>query len=303
MALDTPHHHFPSTTRDRPDEPAEPPFDLDPLDDLRPLDDPTWRDRLDDLLEVFRRGPLRFVGPAVGLLVLAGCGWWLLRPPASPPIEALLPHAAPPDAVPAAGSGPAAAPTETPGGPGTGAAPGAADPDGPADGADAAGAPEEPVELVVAVAGAVARPGVHRLPEGSRVDDAIRIAGGMTAEADGDRLNLAAPLVDGERIWVPSIGEDASPEVIDTHRPRGSPASAGGDGADGSDDAEDRIVVDLNTATETELEALPGVGPATARAIVEHRERIGVFATVDQLLDVRGIGEVKLEQIRPHATV
>lgn len=261
-------------------EPDDPPFDLDPLDDLRPLDDPTWRERLDDLMETIRGGPLRTIGPILALAVLAGLGWWLLRPPSAPPIEAALPLV---DVS-------AATPTGSDADPVT---------DDPAPAAAATETTEE-VELVIAVAGAIDRPGVHRLPAGSRVDDAIRIAGGMTADADPDRLNLAAPLTDGERIWVPSRGEEEPPEVITGAVP--PPASAP-DGR-GADPDPDRVAtVDINTADATELEALPGVGPATAAAIVAHREENGPFATVDQLIDVRGIGEVKLEQIRPHATL
>lgn len=136
-----------------------------------------------------------------------------------------------------------------------------------------------PADVVVHVAGAVARPGVHRVPGGSRVADAIAAAGSATPEADLDRLNLAAPVADGERVYVPRRGE-AEP-------PMDAPA-AGGEGR------APPARLNLNTATVEQLEALPGVGPATARAIVEHRTRHGPFRSVRDLLDVRGIGEAKL---------
>jgi competence protein ComEA len=144
--------------------------------------------------------------------------------------------------------------------------------------------------VVVHVAGAVVDPGVHELPAGSRVVDAIEAAGGLAADADGSRINLAALVADGERVYVPKVGEAAPPSVAGD----GGASGAGGE-AEGP--------VDLNQADEAALDALPGVGPATAAAIIQHREQIGRFTSVDQLLDVRGIGEAKLEQLRPLVTV
>jgi competence protein ComEA len=144
--------------------------------------------------------------------------------------------------------------------------------------------------VVVHVAGAVAAPGVHELPPGSRVVDAIEAAGGLVADADEARINLAAPVADGERVYVPRVGEVEPPPV--------SGSSGGGDAGEGATGP-----VDLNRADEAALDALPGVGPATAAAIIEHRDQIGGFTSVDQLLDVRGIGEAKLEQLRPLVTV
>ncbi len=138
-------------------------------------------------------------------------------------------------------------------------------------------APAGPV--VVHVAGAVVAPGVQRLPAGSRVIDAIEAAGGLRADADADRVNLAAELVDGTQVYVPAVGEPAPATAS------GAPGAAPGP-------------VDLNTADAAALETLPGVGPATAAAIIDYRERNGPFASVDGLLDVRGIGEAKLAQIR-----
>jgi competence protein ComEA len=148
-------------------------------------------------------------------------------------------------------------------------------------------------DLVVHAAGAVAVPGVHRVPGGSRVADLLVAAGGPAPDADLDRVNLAAPLTDGERVWIPRVGEEAPPVVAGT-----PPAPApGGDGAGGAPGAA-AGPVDLNTATAVELDTLPGVGPATAAAIIEHRERAGPFRSVDDLLDVPGIGDAKLAQLR-----
>lgn len=144
--------------------------------------------------------------------------------------------------------------------------------------------PEKP-DLVVHVAGAVARPGLYRLRPGARVADAIEAAGGPGAGADPDRLNLAGRLADGQRVAVPRRGEPA-------------PVEAGA-----SSGPEQTTVVDLNTATETELDALPGVGPATARAIVEERNRRGGFHSVRDLLRIRGIGERRLAELRARLQV
>ncbi len=151
----------------------------------------------------------------------------------------------------------------------------------------------DPARIVVDVVGAVVRPGLHELPATSRVADAVEAAGGLTAEADRMRLNLAEPLIDGARLWVPEVGESAGPEVVPVTAGTGDGSRAGAAGAR----------LNVNTADAAALEELPGIGPALAVAIVEHRRRSGPFATVDELVEVSGIGPVKLEQIRPLATV
>jgi competence protein ComEA len=143
--------------------------------------------------------------------------------------------------------------------------------------------------LVVHVVGAVARPGVLELRSGARVVDAIKAAGGASADADLARLNLAAPVSDGERIAVPTV--DGETPALDAGATSG-PSSATGEPAAGAP-------VNVNTADVEQLDALPGVGPATAAAIVADREANGPFATVDDLSRVRGIGPAKLEQLRP----
>lgn len=157
----------------------------------------------------------------------------------------------------------------------------------------------EAEQLVVHVSGAVSSPGVVRLPAGSRVDDALRAAGGATKEADLSAVNLARPLEDGEQIHVPVPGEEPPPAAPDA----AAPGSADGPSAAESGDPEDGAPIDLNTASASELEELPGVGPAIARRIVEHRENNGPFTSVDGLLEVSGIGPATLEKIRDRATV
>jgi competence protein ComEA len=150
-----------------------------------------------------------------------------------------------------------------------------------------------PSMLIVHVAGAVAEPGVLTVTEGARVLDVVELAGGATAQADLARVNLAGVVADGERVWIPIIGETEPPVVVGSTPPRGGSGVVGG-GAPGP--------VDVNTATVDELEVLPGVGPTTAASIIDHRERNGPFASLDDLLDVSGIGPAKLEALRAAAT-
>jgi competence protein ComEA len=150
--------------------------------------------------------------------------------------------------------------------------------------------------IVVDVVGAVRRGGVVRLPAGARVVDAIAAAGGATADADLVRLNLAAPVTDGSRIAVPRIGAPAPP--VD-------PTAVSGVTTPGTDEtgATPGAPVDINTATADQLDTLPGVGPATAAAIISDRKAHGPFRSVNDLGRVRGIGDAKLEQLRPLVTV
>lgn len=150
----------------------------------------------------------------------------------------------------------------------------------------AAGAAAEPV--VVHVSGAVHRPGLVRLAAGARVADALDAVGGPTGEADLDRLNLAARLADGERVHVLKQGEVLVEELQGPQ-----------DGAGMRGEQARAPPVDLNTATVEQLDSLPGIGPATAHAIVEFRKQHGRFRSVAQLLEVRGIGEAKLAALRP----
>ena len=154
--------------------------------------------------------------------------------------------------------------------------------------------------VVVHVTGAVSRPGVVTLPPGSRVTDAINAVGGASAEADTQQLNLARVLSDGEQIRVPRIGEvlpDPAPQPGGATAPgaRTAPGKSGDGGASGT--------VNINTASASELEKLPGIGPALAQRIVEYRDSHGPFASVDSLTDVPGIGKAKLEGLREQATV
>lgn len=146
--------------------------------------------------------------------------------------------------------------------------------------------------VVVDVAGAVARPGVYELKEGDRVDDAIDMAGGVGEDADMSGVNRATLLVDGQRVFIPRLGEQV---------PGGASASASnqvGEVAGAPSPPSAAQPVNINTAGVSELDALPGVGPATAQAIVEDRKESGPFTMVEDIMRVSGIGEKKFEKLK-----
>ncbi|MBV9935541.1 MAG: helix-hairpin-helix domain-containing protein [Actinobacteria bacterium] len=155
-----------------------------------------------------------------------------------------------------------------------------------ANGAEIDGAAGE-APVVVAAAGAVVTPGLYKVAGGARVADVLNAAGGPTPDADVDQLNLALKVSDGDRVYVPRKGE-APP-----------PAAGIGGGTGGQADGP----VNLNTATLEQLDALPGVGPATAEAILDYRKQHGRFHAVDDLLQVGGIGPSKLEKLRQRVKV
>jgi len=203
------------------------------------------------------------------LAVVAMCAlvigaWSVLRPKSRPDIATMLPRAASTPAASSAASG--------------------------ASGSAASG-PAAGAKIVVYVVGAVIVPGVVQVPGGSRVLDAVAAAGGAASDADLARVNLAAKLADGQRVVVPRAGDPSA--VL-------APKDGGGVDPLPSANVEP---VDLNNATAIQLDALPGIGPATAAAIIAYRTQHGPFRTVDALGDVKGIGTGKLEQLRPLVTV
>jgi len=236
------------------DNPAS--FDDDDGRLRRPPPPRTWRERVEGLADATGSTPARILVGAVLAGVAVVAALVLLRPPSDPP-EVSLPFASTTASAPA---------TST-----------------------TALAPEA---LVIHVAGAVASPGIHELPNGARVVDAIAAAGGLSPAADPSRINLASPVADGERVYVLAVGEASAPLAVG-----GGGAPTGGDGVTPAGP------VNLNTADATALEGLPGVGPATAAAILEHRGKVGAFTSVEQLLDVSGIGEAKLDALRDLVTV
>lgn len=161
-------------------------------------------------------------------------------------------------------------------------------------GATAAPSTAPPADLVVHVAGAVARPGVYRVAAGARIADAVQAAGGALPEAQLQGLNLARSVADGEQVLVPGPGVPP-PAPPPAPAPAPAPVPSGGGGAGG--------LVDLNRATAADLDALPGVGPVLAARILEHRDRVGGFTRVDELADVKGIGDATFAELAPLVTV
>jgi competence protein ComEA len=151
----------------------------------------------------------------------------------------------------------------------------------PAPGASATGA--SAARVVVDVVGAVRQPGLYRLPQGSRIADAVARAGGATGKAELAQVNLAAPLADGEQVVVPKRG------AVGAVAPSGGGAGAGTGPA---------APVQLSTATLEQLETLPGIGPVMAQKILDFRTKHGAFSSVDELDAVSGIGPKRLDQLR-----
>jgi len=206
----------------------------------------------------------RFTWPLTGLvaaLMLAGF-WWLGQgggePATAVPLLALSqPTVGPPAAT--AEPSPAATPT--------------------------------PTMLAVYVSGAVRKAGVYRLAEGSRVDDALRAAGGPAADADIVRVNLAARLADEQQIYVPAQGEAAAPVPL-VSGGGSEPAAAAGDGT-----------ININTAGVAELDTLPRIGPATAQRIIDYRTANGPFAAIEDLQNVKGIGSATFSDLQDKISV
>ncbi len=194
-------------------------------------------------------GPVKVAATGVGIVIAGVIGWSLVRP-ADPGAEATLGTLAPSTSV---------------------------------DVSSASTPPTPGASIVVHVAGAVRTPGVYELVPGDRVVDAVAAAGGALGRAATDAVNLAAVVSDGERVYLPAIGEIVPSVTLSSAG--GAPAGA-------------ESPLDINAATAEQLDALPGVGPSTAAAIVARRDEIGRFVGYDDLLSVPGIGPAKVDALR-----
>lgn len=233
--------------------PPEDPAEPEPAEHAAPLGNLRWPVR-------FSRTHLLVVAIvlAVGALI---AGYAITRAKAVPVAAPVVVESGGPSA--SAASGPTSTPTPTP----------------------------APIPVRVHVLGEVHQPGVHTLPQGARVVEAIEASGGFTPAANPGELNLAQVLVDGQQIMV---GDSKQPSEV-----RGAEESAGGGsaatGADGK--------VNLNSATPAQLDSLPGVGPVTAEKIIAWRTEHGRFTRIEELQEVPGIGPKSYAELAPHVTV
>ena len=218
-------------------------------------------------------GLSRLIGSVLSLIAVALAGWWLLRVPPPPP-EDSIPIASTATALSYAVSSPQKIELDT------------------------KLFRELATELTVHIAGAVKTPGVYQLQVGARINDGVVAAGGATAQADLDSVNLAMLLSEGEQIYIPKRND--KPHII--AQPRFT-SSSNLNSSNSATNNELQISININTATAIELEQLAGVGPSTAKAIIEFRQKNGGFKTVEDLLNVRGIGPAKLSEILPQARV
>jgi competence protein ComEA len=242
--------------------PDAPPFGGGPRDPMRPALDRSWTDAITDRVRTWR-ADVRLGAVALVLVALAAGFLWYRMGLSSGDDAAAARETTPPES----------------------AAP-----------ADTASTTTVPTEVVVHVAGAVAEPGVVELRPDARVIDAVEAVGGARPEADLDRLNLAAKLVDGQRVLVQRVGDPPAPP---------DPAGTEPDDAATPGDASSApgAPIDLNTATTAQLEELPGIGPVLAQAIIDERTRRGGFDSVNELLDVSGIGDARFADIEALVTV
>ena len=209
----------------------------------------------------------RIVSTAGGVLCMALGAWWVLRVPPPPPESTIV--FATTSVVSSGGS-------------------------------NNSGVGAIPTFIRVHVAGEVLRPGVYQLPGTARVVDAVDAAGGPTALADVDVINLAAALFDAAQVFVPRRGSVGARAPIPRPLPGvNAPPSPNANTPEGASSAR----VNINTASMSDLDTLSGVGPSTAKAIIEYRTKNGPFGSIEDLLNVRGIGPAKLDAMREQVTV
>ena len=235
--------------------------------------------RLEDKCFQFIRwyGPARAFATAGSVAVVCVGAWWLLRAPA-PPLENSLPLVSIASASDSSSSSVVGAIPST----------------------TLVGVRE----VVVHVAGAVNTPGVYRLKPTARVIDAVNAAGGVTASADTAAVNLALPLLDAEQVYIPIRSSQRPHTTVAVQRKilatPSSPSSTTAVAPIGTTESSVKsALININTATALELEALPSVGPSTAKAIVAFRTKNGPFGKAEDLLKVPGIGDGKLAAMKP----
>lgn len=165
---------------------------------------------------------------------------------------------------------------------------------------------EEKNKIIIHVSGSVKKEGIVKIDEGSRIADAIEAAQGLLDEADMSKINLAYMLEDGQKIYIPSIQDtekkDNAEEIEYITEDCGNNIIISGE-IEESKKERSNIMININNATQTELEQLPGVGPSTALNIIEYREANGKFESIEDIKNVRGIGEAKFESIKSNICI
>ena len=223
--------------------------------------------RLTDFIQWI--GLSRILASAFGVLVMVIGVWWVVRVPPPPP-EATIPFASSTIATDSLKTNPELL----------------------------------MANITVYVSGEVVKPGVYVLLATSRIIDALQAAGGPTSAADLVVVNLAAPLVDATQVFIPRIGSTPRATLPRPHAGINLPVTGISGGVSvGSGATSATGIVDINSATLSDLDALPGVGPSTAQAIIDYRIANGPYASVDDLLNVRGIGPSKLAAMRARVRV
>ena len=223
--------------------------------------------RLTDFIQWI--GLSRILASAFGVLVMVIGVWWVVRVPPPPP-EATIPFASSTIATDSLKTNPELL----------------------------------MANITVYVSGEVVKPGVYVLLATSRIIDALQAAGGPTSAADLVVVNLAAPLVDATQVFIPRIGSTPRATLPRPHAGINLPTTGTSGGVSVGSGVTSAIgIVDINSATLSDLDALPGVGPSTAQAIIDYRIANGPYASVDDLLNVRGIGPSKLAAMRARVRV
>jgi competence protein ComEA len=223
--------------------------------------------RLTDFIQWI--GLSRILASAFGVLVMVIGVWWVVRVPPPPP-EATIPFASSTIATDSLNTNPELL----------------------------------MANITVHVSGEVVKPGVYVLLATSRIIDALQAAGGPTSAADLVVVNLAAPLVDATQVFIPRIGSTPRATLPRPHAGINLPTTGTSGGVSvGSGVTFATGIVDINSATLADLDALPGVGPSTAQAIIDYRIANGPYVSVDDLLNVRGIGPSKLAAMRARVRV
>lgn len=154
-------------------------------------------------------------------------------------------------------------------------------------------------KIIIHITGSVQKEGIVELEENSRISDAIEAAGGLLSDANVQNVNLAYKIKDGQKIYIPSIYDEEENETISTQNGDNIIIEA----KEEITQTDEKQKININTATQTELETLPGIGPSTALKIIEYRKENGNFYNIDEIKDIPGIGEKKYEEIKDHICI